>query len=74
METISGQEGLPKALKTLSLRTIDLVNNIIMAETDFDAGCKKLGDCVTKMRKGLEEIPGAANDGEPPPPFTSRSR
>ena len=72
LETLAAETSLPPAMLTVANRAIELTNNIIMGETDFDTGCKKLGDCVAKMRKGIDPASPPAtqtNDGpkEPPP-------
>jgi two-component system chemotaxis sensor kinase CheA len=51
LETIKERYELQTAFSTLIDRTIALVGNIIMSETPFDAGCRKLGESVAKMMK-----------------------
>jgi two-component system chemotaxis sensor kinase CheA len=50
-ESVKAGYTLQSAFSTLIDRTIALIQNIIMSETPFDAGCKKLGESVAKMMK-----------------------
>jgi two-component system chemotaxis sensor kinase CheA len=57
-ESVQNLEGLQPAFKTLISRTIALIKNIIMQDVAFDAGCKKLGESISKMRKEAEKKGG----------------
>ena len=49
-----GKEGkIPPALKTQIERTTALIEHIIMGETGFPEGCRKLGESIAKMRKAV---------------------
>jgi two-component system chemotaxis sensor kinase CheA len=52
-EELSAETDTPKALVTQAKRGLALANHIIMAETDFDTGCKKLFACIEIMQKSL---------------------
>jgi two-component system, chemotaxis family, sensor kinase CheA len=65
-ELLSTDELLPRALRSTAQRAVKLANLIIMGETDFDAGCFKLGECIANMMKGNNsEAVAAANDIKP---------
>jgi two-component system, chemotaxis family, sensor kinase CheA len=55
-EEIAATAAVQPAFRTLIGRTIALVNNIIMGEAAFEAGCKKLGESLTKMMKAAKEM------------------
>lgn len=64
-------EGISGAFATLTRRTIALIENIVMHETPFEEGCKKLGESIAKMLRaaGDHSDPGgrlleAAESGE----------
>jgi two-component system chemotaxis sensor kinase CheA len=57
--------GMPSALITQANRLSNLINNIIMGEAPFDAGCKKASQSLQKMARGL---PPAAGGDRPEPP------
>jgi HPt (histidine-containing phosphotransfer) domain-containing protein len=56
LETVNTIAGVPPAFKTLATRTLALVEHIILQETDFDGGLKKLGEGVSKMCKAIKEL------------------
>jgi two-component system, chemotaxis family, sensor kinase CheA len=56
LEILSQIEDIPKALRTTAIRGIELSKNIIMDETPFVSGCKKLETCITKMQNGLKAV------------------
>jgi two-component system chemotaxis sensor kinase CheA len=62
LESVQTLEGLQPAFKTLISRTIALIKNIIMQDVAFDAGCKKLGESKSKMRKEAEKKDAKEND------------
>jgi two-component system chemotaxis sensor kinase CheA len=64
LEKITGSAGIPKAMATQAGRAISLANNIIMCEIDFKTGCKKLSDCIAKMRKSADVTSGDAADAQ----------
>jgi two-component system chemotaxis sensor kinase CheA len=51
LESVKKGRTLKKAFITLIDRTLTLIQNIIMGETDFNAGCKKLNESIGKMLK-----------------------
>lgn len=55
LEEIQGFASLPKAFLGLAARSEKLVNLMIMGETDFNAGLKKLNESVLKMQHGLDD-------------------
>jgi two-component system, chemotaxis family, sensor kinase CheA len=69
---IAAVPGMPSALTTQAQRLSELVNNIIMGETPFDNGCKKLSQGLQKMGNGLQssaisEKPPQQNHERPAP-------
>jgi two-component system chemotaxis sensor kinase CheA len=60
LEALCGLAGAPKALVTQAKRACALANNIIMSETDFCTGCKKLFECIEKMQKAVSAEARAA--------------
>ena len=56
---------LPSALQTQAKRLSDLVNTIIMGETPFNNGCKKLSQGLQKMAGGLQSSLKTRNKTEP---------
>ena len=56
LDAICNQKDSPKALITQATRATSLTNNVIMGEIDFNEGVKKLGECIAKMLKSLNEI------------------
>jgi two-component system chemotaxis sensor kinase CheA len=57
LKSIAAEKELPQAFLTLADRAEKLAGHIIMGETEFGAGCKKLGTSVDKMAKSLAKIP-----------------
>jgi two-component system, chemotaxis family, sensor kinase CheA len=59
LQSIPERYALQTAFSTLIDRTVALIQNIILSETDFTAGCKKLGESIAKMmkeaKKGVKE-------------------
>lgn len=53
LDSIIDGKGSPKALVTQAKRASLLANHIIMAETDFDTGCKKLSECIVKIQRSI---------------------
>jgi two-component system, chemotaxis family, sensor kinase CheA len=53
LATAAAAPVMPPALITQSKRLSDLINNIIMGETPFGSGCKKLSQGLQKMASGL---------------------
>jgi two-component system chemotaxis sensor kinase CheA len=60
LESVATAEGAPKAFSTQAGRAAALAQHIIMAETDFESGCKKLSDCIDKLQKSIREMLDAA--------------
>jgi two-component system, chemotaxis family, sensor kinase CheA len=56
LELLASTEGMPKAMATQAGRAAGLAQNIIMAETNFDSGCKKLSECIDKLQKSVREM------------------
>jgi len=56
LESLAAAEGVPKAMATQASRAAGLAQHIIMAETEFDSGCKKLCECIDKMQKSIREM------------------
>jgi len=54
LELICAEKKAPKAFATQASRALALTQHIIMDETPFDEGCKKLSECIEKMAKGLK--------------------
>ncbi len=54
-ESVKQKYKLPAAFSVLIDRAISLIGNIIMAETPFTEGCKKLYECVAKMMKEADK-------------------
>jgi two-component system chemotaxis sensor kinase CheA len=54
METLDKLPDLPLALKAQASRSAALIKHIILRETDFENGCKKLSQCFSKMSSGLK--------------------
>ena len=59
LERIESLEGLPDALHTMASRSVKLARHMIMDETPFDGGMKKLGESVAKM---LHAVDAATQD------------
>ncbi len=62
LEALSAVAGIPPALATQASRALSLTQTIIMGETDFDAGCKKAGECIEKMQRSVRALSENAND------------
>ena len=56
LEEITSFNDTPSALKKMTNRAALLTRNIISGETDLTSGCKKLGECVSKMIDILKRI------------------
>jgi two-component system chemotaxis sensor kinase CheA len=56
LESLAGEAAFPAAFKTAADRGAKLTQHIIMAETPFDAGLKKLSECVAKLSAALDEM------------------
>lgn len=52
-EKFDVEPDLPQAFKTLAKRSVKLINTMISGEIDFNAGYRKLSECVDKLAKGL---------------------
>lgn len=55
LETISMDYDIPVAMKKQIVRTIALIEKMVMKETDFDNGLKKLTQSVDKMAESINE-------------------
>jgi two-component system chemotaxis sensor kinase CheA len=55
LETLEAAPEVPSALVTQAKRATALAQNIILGETDFDAGCSKLGECIERMQKAVSD-------------------
>ncbi len=64
LELLSGDAVLPVAFKKQAKRTAQLSEKIIINETPFDSGMKKLSQSIGKMAKGLTEFINNAHDAE----------
>jgi two-component system, chemotaxis family, sensor kinase CheA len=60
LESLAAVNGAPKAFSTQASRAAGLAQNIIMAETDFDSGCKKLCDCLAKLQNSVRDMVDAS--------------
>jgi two-component system chemotaxis sensor kinase CheA len=49
IDDIAKKSGIQRAMTTLLKRASLLIENIIMEQTDFAQGCKRLGECIDKM-------------------------
>jgi two-component system chemotaxis sensor kinase CheA len=63
LQSLGQERWLPGALQTLIRRAAKLAEHIIMAETDFDAGLKKLGESVAKMLRGIGTLVEGGDEG-----------
>lgn len=61
LEEIVSNDDTPATLKTMGNRAALLARNIIMGETDLTKGCKKLGDCVSRMMRNLQKLEDRRN-------------
>ncbi len=52
-EKFDVEPDIPAAFKTLARRSVKLINTMIAGEMDFNAGYRKLSECVDKLSKGL---------------------
>ena len=55
LEPLASQRGLPRAFKAMAARAAKLAEHVIMGETDFDAGVKKLAEQKFPFFKGIKE-------------------
>ncbi|MBD3420482.1 MAG: chemotaxis protein CheA [Chitinivibrionales bacterium] len=63
LEELAGTAGMPKAFKSTATRAARLCQHIIMDETPFESGLKKLTDSVTKMTRAHQELKPAPDGG-----------
>lgn len=64
LELLAVDPALPEAFQKQAKRTSQLTEKIIMNETPFDSGMKKLSQSIEKMIKGLESVKGGASGAE----------
>lgn len=64
LELLAVDPALPEAFQKQAKRTSQLTEKVIMNETPFDSGMKKLSQSIEKMVKGLEKIKVEASDTE----------
>lgn len=71
LEMIAANERAPQALRSMAARGAKLAEHIILEETDFDSGCGKLGQCLTKMNRSIDGLAEGGNrdDEEPGEPW-----
>ena len=55
LERLAADKTPPKALRGMAARAAKLATHIIMAETPFDTGMKKLGEAVAAMLRAVEQ-------------------
>ncbi len=69
LEELSQLSDLPDAFLTMAQRAAKLSNHIILQETDFDKGRKKLKASVKKMKKALHDAaPDSDDSAQSAPP------
>jgi len=56
LEQIQAVQEAPSALSNLASRACKLCEHLIMAETPFESGCKKLTTIISKMSKAMDDI------------------
>jgi two-component system chemotaxis sensor kinase CheA len=64
LEELAELPELPGAFITMAQRAARLTNHIILEETDFDKGCKKLGKSIEKM---IQSLPDRADSADQSP-------
>ena len=60
LEQLAAVAGIPKAMLTMAERADALAQKIVMGETDFKSGLKKLSDSIEKMMRGVDPSDAAS--------------